>query len=160
MQEFRAVDNGDIQPSVIRNGARRLSPSPGTAYAYGHDASADMFVVDAEVHPIEFPFKYKRKQGGHVGKEFHPPEAFGLIGDFNDSCPQSDINSIEEVAALVFFSIVEIAVPHIYFLQPVINDTVDSRFIFGTKPPIFGEVVSDTIGNHAESDVFFIFGIG
>ena len=112
------------------------------------------------MHSVKFPFEDEGEQGGNVWKELHTPETFGLIGDFDDSCSQSDINGIEEIATLVFVSVVEVAVAYVYFLQPMIDDTVDSRLVFGTKSPIFGEVISDTVRNHAEGDVLFVFGIG
>ena len=60
----------------------------------------------------------------------------------------------------MFFSIVEVAIAYVYFLESMINDTVDSWLVFGTESPIFGKVIPDAVRNHAKCDIVFILCIG
>ena len=41
----------------------------------------------------------------------------------------------------------------------MVDDTVYGRFVFGAESPVSGKVVSDTVRDHAEGDVFLVFGI-
>ena len=88
------------------------------------------------------------------------PKTFGLVGDFHNPCTQTDIDGIKEITAAVFFSIIEITVSYVYFLQPVVDDTVNSRLILSAESPVFGKIVPDTVRYKAEGDILFIFGIG
>src|SRR3712207_3756705 len=101
------IDYRHVQPTVVRHCVRSLSPSPCAAYAYRHDASADMLVVDAQVHPVKFAFEDQGKQCGYVREEFHSPEPFSPVGDFYDTRSQADIHCIEKIAVFVLLAVVD-----------------------------------------------------
>src|SRR3712207_5287304 len=154
------IDYRHVQPTVVRHCVRSLSPSPCAAYAYRHDASADMLVVDAQVHPVKFAFEDQGKQCGYVREEFHSPEPFSPVGDFYDTRSQADIHCIEKIAVFVLLAVVESTGTYVYLSETVVDDAVYRRFVFGGQPPIFGKVVAYSVRDDSYGDMLFVRCVG
>ena len=60
----------------------------------------------------------------------------------------------------MLFTIVIVAKSDVYLPASVIYDAIYGIFVFRSHFPVFGKVISDTVGNDTYGDFSFIFCIG
>lgn len=148
------VDHTHVEHTVVRYGIWRLTIAWAATDTDRHHLALNHVGIDLQLHLVLHPVEKHDEERGYKRQGTRAEESARLSAQIHDVCCHADIQTVQEIAVALVAIGIEIAdTAKVHLADTTLHKPVDRLLdIVVIELPEAGEVVHDTIGDHAQGD--------